>query len=110
MRISDDIMSDENIYIVISNGGKVLKCFGNKENAYGFATRECFKYCSFTMNENNKEIIEEIYNVDADEYADFTTKLELIHKNYIHLIKTEMDYYNLVRVEEHELNTEDIYE
>ena len=108
MKINDDQMIDTTVYIVISNSGKILKCFGNEENAYSFATQECFKYIE--ENDTNKSILEEIYDVDADEDADFEKKISLIHGNYEKLIRTEHDYYNLVHVEEHTLDTNDIYE
>lgn len=107
MKFSDNYLLDTKVYIVISNCGNILKCFGNKQNAYIFATRECFEYIE--ENDNNKHILEDIYNVDADEYNDFTKKLELIHKNWVNLIKSDMDYYSIVHVEEHQLNTEDCF-
>lgn len=107
MKLSDDYMYDSKLYIVISNSGVIIECFGNEENAYSFAIRECFKYID--ENDDNKHIFEDIYNVDSDESANYTKKLDIIHKNWSYLIKTEMDYHDLVNVEEHELNIQDIF-
>ena len=101
MKIVDDEMYDNKIYVAITNNGIILQCFGNEENAYTFATRECFKYINIT---------DEISNIDSDIDADFKTKLNLIHEKCMDLIKNCDDYYHLVRIEEHTLDTEDIYE
>jgi hypothetical protein len=48
MKIDCDDIIDFTIYIVKRNSGEILKCFGNEENAYSFATRECFNFIKET--------------------------------------------------------------
>lgn len=107
MKINDDEILDFTIYIVKRNSGEILKCFGNEENAYLFATQECFKYTRETLT--NKHIFENIYNVDADLDADYTTKYNIIHENYNLLIQSDICYHYLAIVEEHSIDTNDIY-
>lgn len=107
MKIQDDDILDFKIYIVISNCNRIQKCFGNEENAYLYATQECFN--QIEEKENNKHIFEMIYNADSDLDADYTTKLKIIHDNFNDLIKSERHYHHLVYVEEYILDTEDIY-
>lgn len=106
--IYDNEIENFNIFVVISNKGKIVKCFGNEENAYSFATRECFKYIE--ENYDNKYLFKRIYDADDDYDSTYKTKLEIIHENYELLVRTDLDYHELLRVEEYELDTNDIYE
>jgi hypothetical protein len=107
MKVNDDDIIDTIIYIVINNNGEILKCFGNEDNAYSYAIRECLSYIE--ENDSNKHLFEELDNIDKDEKGDFKQKLEIIHDHYENLIKSDVDYYYLVRVEEYDLDTNDIF-
>jgi hypothetical protein len=107
MRVYDDTIIDTKIYVVINNNGEILRCFANEDNAYSFAIRQCFNYIE--ENNSNKHVFEELDNIDKDEKGDFKQKLEIIHERYEKLIKSDIDYYHLVRVEEYNLDTNDMY-
>lgn len=107
MKVYDDTIIDTIIYVVINNNGEILRCFADEDNAYVFAIRECLNYIE--ENNLNKNVFEELDNIDKDEERDFKEKLEIIHAHYEKLIKSDIDYHYLVRVEEYNLDTNDMY-